>query len=313
MGFQLKAEESVEDGIKRSVRHEIEKALKYLGASSHEVREDEAVHETRKCFKAVRAALRLVREPLGDAVYRDENRAFRDASRPLTEVRDAQMLVEAFDALAQTCADQIDGALAGTVHDALLANQQRVARRVLAEGLASSRVKEFAAQSLARVAQWQLAGDGWAAIAAGLRRVYRAGHRALARAAKDPSSENLHEWRKQTKYLWQALRLITPALASIEKDLDERYHELSRLLGDDHDLVVLHQTLAADPLAYGGQSALNLLFAVVDARRAELQRQAFALGRQLYADPPKSFTQRMAAGWQEWIGRQAPASAAQPV
>src|ERR1019366_5884992 len=52
------------------------------------------VPEVRKCFKRVRAALRLVREDLGDDAYREENWCLRDAARPLTEVRDAEMLVE---------------------------------------------------------------------------------------------------------------------------------------------------------------------------------------------------------------------------
>jgi len=84
MAFQLKANESVGDGITRNVRRQIEKALQHLRAAATHQRgaaQNEAVREVRKCFKKVRAALRLVREELGDEAYHEENWFFRDAAR----------------------------------------------------------------------------------------------------------------------------------------------------------------------------------------------------------------------------------------
>jgi CHAD domain-containing protein len=297
MAFQLSAKESVSDGITRNVRRQIEKALKHLGAKSKPsqrgVSQNEAVHEVRKCFKRVRAALRLVREELGDDVYREENWCFRDAARPLTEVRDAEVLVESVDKLAQQFAEAIEPGALAKIREALLANQQEVTRRVLDEGKAFAAVKEAAARSLARLSGWRIERTGWAALESGLRRVYRAGHRALALALENSSVENLHEWRKQTMYLWHQLQLLEGAWTGSEKDLVERTHQQSTLLGEDHDLAVLRETLAADPLAYGGHRILKGVFAVIDRRRQELERQAFALGQELYKDPPKVFTSRI--------------------
>jgi hypothetical protein len=91
MAFQLKRKEAIGNGIKRTVRRQIEKALAHLRARGDP---DETVLEVRKCFKRVRAALRLVRDDLVDTVYRRENFLFRDAARPLTEARDAVVLVD---------------------------------------------------------------------------------------------------------------------------------------------------------------------------------------------------------------------------
>src|ERR1700690_4419144 len=96
MSFQLKRKESVSDGIRRIVKREIGTALEQLASRGQS---DEAVHEARKCLKKVRAALRLVRDELGGPAYRRENFALRDAARPLTEVRDATMLVETLERL----------------------------------------------------------------------------------------------------------------------------------------------------------------------------------------------------------------------
>jgi CHAD domain-containing protein len=308
MAFQLKAKESVSDGIRRNVRRQIEKALKHLGAKRkpHQrgASENEAdPKEVRKRFKKVRAALRLVREDLGDDVYREENWCFRDAGRLLREVRDAEVLVETVDKLSpQQFADAVEAGSFAKIHEALLANHREVTRRVLGEDKAVAAVEEVATRALARLPEWTIERDGWAALERGLGRAYRAGHRALALAAENSSVENLHEWRKQARHLWGQLQLLEAAWTGSEKELGDQIQKLLLLLGDDHDLAVLRETLAADPLAYGGHRILKGVFAVIDPRREELERQAFALGGELYKDSPKVFTSRIEAYWKAWAG-----------
>lgn len=300
MSFQLKAKESVSDGLRRNVKRELEKVRDYAGAKPNTHEGGEAVHEIRKCFKRVRAALRLMREELGDDLYREENWGFRDGARPLTEVRDAEMLVETFDKLATQLVSPSDPGAVAKVRAALLARHEDVSRRVLGEDRALAGVKDVATRGLARVADWGLERDGWEAVESGLRRVYRAGHRALAAAARSSSVENLHEWRKQAKYLWHQLQLIEPAWLGREKGLADRAHELTQVLGEDHDLAVLRDILAADPLTYGGHRVLKGMFAVVDREREKLETQAFTLGRELYKDLPKAFAGRIEVYWKAW-------------
>jgi len=301
MGLQLKAKESVREGIMRNVKREIEKTLGYLNAETKSRRRDrgenEAVHDVRKCFKKVRAALRLVRGELGNEVYHEENFSFRDAARPLTEVRDAEMLVETWEKLRE-----IAGESYVQIHEALLANREDVSRRVLEGGKVISSVERFAITALKRIPVWAIDHDGWEAIESGLRRVYRAGHRAHLLTERIPSMENLHEWRKQSKYLWHQLQLLESSWAPHEKDLGEQFHTLSTLLGDDHDLAVLRQTLAADPLIFGGHRALKVPLHLLDRKRGQLERKAFTLGRKLYKDAPKDFTSRIEAYWRVWRG-----------
>jgi hypothetical protein len=96
-------------------------------------------------------------------------------------------------------------------------------------------------------------------------------------------------------YLWHQLQLLEGAWTGSEKELVDQTHRLSRLLGEDHDLAVLRETLAADPLACGGHRILKSVFVVIDRRREELEQQAFALGREVYKDSPKVFTSRIEA------------------
>jgi CHAD domain-containing protein len=305
MAFRLKAKESVSDGIRRNVRRQIEKAHKHLGAKRKRYPRGASENATvpkkvRKCFKKVRAALRLMREELGDDVYRQENWCFRDAARLLSDARDADMLVEIVGKLIPLqFAEAVESGAFAKIHEALLANREE-GRRVLDEDRAFAALEEVAKCALARLPDWRIERDGWAALESGLRRAYRTGRRALALAAENSSVINLHEWRKQAKHLMYQLELLDAAWTGSEKELGDQTQKLAQLLGNVHDLAVLRETLAADPTAYGGHRILKGVFAVIDRRREDLERHAFTFGRKLYKDSPKVFTSRIEAYWKAW-------------
>ena len=306
MAFKLKVKESISDGIIRNVKTELEKALLALTdkvkPSERETWQSETVHDVRKSFKKVRAALRLLREEFGVERYRKENWCFRDAARPFTLVRDAQVLVEAFTQLRQEFNDQLDAGTITKIQDALLLNRQEVIERILNKGNAFSKVEEIVSRAIPRLSDWKLKRTGWDSLQSGLSRVYHQGHHAFSLAVKNPTMENLHEWRKQTKYHWHQLQLIESAWVTHEKDLADKAHDLARLLGGDHDLAVLKATLAADPLAYGGHRVLKEVFVFIDQKRGELEKQAFELGKQVYRETSKVFAARMEGYWKEWSG-----------
>jgi CHAD domain-containing protein len=132
-----------------------------------------------------------------------------------------------------------------------------------------------------RVPEWPLERDGFGALEDGLERTYRRGRRDWRNALKDPSTENLHEWRKRVKDLWYHFSILQESWKPVMTALADEAHELSDRLGDDHDLAVL--------LDFGAESLEPLIV----RRRAELQEEAFAYGARLYADRPKEFVRRI--------------------
>src|SRR5947209_6922314 len=108
MSFELKQEQSVGKNIRRIVRKQLDGASDALTEKQKGSRDD-VVHEARKHFKKVRAVLRFVRPDIGEKAYRAENALFRDAARPLSEVRDAKIFIETVDALAEHFKEQIAG------------------------------------------------------------------------------------------------------------------------------------------------------------------------------------------------------------
>ena len=96
------------------------------------------------------------------------------------------------------------------------------------------------------------------------------------------------------KDLWYQSRLLAdvcgPAIAGQAKDA----HALADLLGDEHDLAVLDQTLAHGLPAPVDVDGVRELIA---HRREELRAEALWLGARVYAEKPKAFRRRMRRTW----------------
>ena len=267
--FRLKQDEAVPDGVRRIARGRIDHAIEALADAS-----EEGVHDARKDMKKLRALLRLVRGEVGDKVFRREADTFRDAAGELSGVRDADVMLATLAELEQRYDAEV-----GPVRQALEAH------RIRTTGGGRKQAAETAVALLTgargRVDDWPLERDGFEALAEGLERTYRRGRRDWRAALKEPSSENLHEWRKRTKDLWYHCSILEETWKPVMAALADEAHELSDRLGDDHDLAVL--------LDFGAES----LEPLIATRRAELQEEAFAYGSRLYADKPKAFVRRI--------------------
>ncbi|NJN43472.1 MAG: CHAD domain-containing protein, partial [Anaerolineae bacterium] len=62
---------------------------------------NKGVHDARKNFKRIRAALRLVRGEIEETLYQQENVRFRDAARLIASARDSWVMVETLDKLIE--------------------------------------------------------------------------------------------------------------------------------------------------------------------------------------------------------------------
>src|SRR5262249_22782113 len=156
-------------------------------------------HEARKCCKKVRALLRLVQPEISPEHYRYENIAFRDVAQPLSEVRDAKILVTTLDKVAKHFADQVRGQPFAVIRKELMTHQREVRKRVLDDEHAFAVVETAIRAALERLDDWVDVPNRWSSIGNGVQQVYREARRAFAGAAEEPTVEKLHAWRKQAK------------------------------------------------------------------------------------------------------------------
>jgi CHAD domain-containing protein len=293
------------------VRKQMEGALEYLDGPNKGSR-DEAVHEVRKCFKKIRALLRLVRFAITAKSYRGENICFRDAARPLKEVRDAKIFLETLDQMIEHFKEHVVGRSFGDVRKALQENLRGVRKRVLDEQNAFAVAAETVRQALGRIKSWADVPNKGAVVSEGLEGVYRQARDAHGAAADEPTVERLHEWRKQAKYLRYQLEILRPIWPERMEELANEADRMGDLLGDDHDLALLRQMLTEDGERFGEESDREVLSALIEQRRAELEQEALLLGRRFFQDSPRDFARRLKGHWKAWRAQAEPKQTGEP-
>jgi CHAD domain-containing protein len=297
MTVALRRSESGTHSLRLIARKQIAKALEALDGKKLS---DEVVHSARKELKKARATLRLLRDALGDALYKRENAVLREAARPLSEVRDAKVLLDTLDRVvcrygAPARALPLEG-----LRQALHREYGAKRRRILERPNALKPQRDALRRIYERAAHWPIGDHGWSVIGVGLKRMYRQGRKALAIAQANPSPENLHEWRKQVKYLWHELQVLEPLRPEAIGKLADRAHRLGDYLGDHHDLSVLHTKVVDMADAYPHAGCRSALLDLIDQYRTRLQDKAFVLGRRLYKEKAGVFAALFRQYWRDW-------------
>jgi hypothetical protein len=153
------------------------------------------------------------------------------------------------------------------------------------------------------IEQASFPSDGYSALRAGFHEAFRRGRKALTRAEKEPSPENLHEWRKRVKDHWYHVRLLQDAWEAVKPEYGKELEKLRKLeswLGDDHNLSQLRNELVSKPGAYGSKEEIDQVVGIIDGRRKRLGRKALAKGRRIYSRRPRSVSGEMEDVWNAW-------------
>jgi hypothetical protein len=265
MPYRLRKNEPVAKGVKRLAAEQIDHARGQLAQNDDA---GKAVHEARKSLKKTRALLHL-------AGYSGEDKRLRNIGRALSEVRDAAVMIEVFDALVEKQQPAID--------------KERLAgiRRGLVESMQSVDSAKAAAFALAALEAARQRLDHWPiedAFADGLETTYRRGRKMLRRARKNGHAQSYHDFRKRVKEHWYHMRLVGPR--------DSRTASLKDLeswLGEHHNLTVLEEKLEKNPERFGDREAIEIFLALAAAEQRKLAQDSIALGRRLYQQKPKQF------------------------
>jgi CHAD domain-containing protein len=258
--------------IRRVLNGQFDLTIEALAQSDSE----EGVHEARKSLKRLRALIRLLRVELGDDRYARVNAGLRDAGRSLAAVRDAAAIARVLETLVGDHAD-VSATEVGRACERLRAAQARAEPGTDAEATVErlNTIRRELAEFPIR--------DELDPLLAGLRRSLHRGRRAARAAREQPTTEQLHAWRKRVKDLRHDAELLRDADPKRLRSIRAQARELADVLGEDHDLGLLSRVAADCPT----------LVAQIARRRAALRARAFELGQELYARPPRRVVKRV--------------------
>ncbi len=298
MPYRLEANENIADGIRRLIIVRVDRII--IELTNPEGGRDKGVHNARKSCKRVRAAIRLMRDEIGEELFQRENIRFRDASRQLSAARDSWVMIRTLDGLIAKYQDQLPPLAFDGVRQKLVENYEVTLALELKNQYVIPEIVEIMNEAKIYIGQLPIIREDFSAFRGGLQRVYFRGRRAMTQAYKHPDSEIFHEWRKRAKYLWYQLEILAELWPNLLSNLAGELHNLSEYLGDDHDLAVLRRMILSNPDGFVDEQELIMLISLIDQARLALEALAWPLGERIYFDPPKTFTRRLNTYWKAW-------------
>jgi CHAD domain-containing protein len=292
MGFYLQPEEPAADAIARIIGELLDKAHHEL-KKPHSGR-DAAIHEVRKSMKKLRALLRLIRPVVRKKHFRAADKAVRDFSRRLGGARDSTVVLATFDALLAYYSDYLNNRTVDPIRESLAKRQWLAMEQHLAAMDSDSLMRDlekleqcFSCLDLGQFTCETLLDSA--------KQSYREGRTALAALHVDPSTEHGHALRKHVKYLWYQMRLLQKADTAMIRQLILELDELGELLGQDHDLALLGDTLKGAPGICCNAVRCELIGGLIETRRIALLSAALRLADRVFTAEPKRLLSELKA------------------
>jgi CHAD domain-containing protein len=288
MSFRLKRGKPVDRVLSRIVDEEFDAVVDDLAATDGEV--ESAVHSTRKHLKKTRAVLRLFEKDLGDD-YSRLDAPLRAVGRRLAPLRDADAMLQTMKALhehyprliTQSLFRSVDHALTARKHGA--ASRQQSARLLADASRTLRKTRKAIPSEIRRTARPR-------AMRGGIERGYRRARREMDRLSEEPEDLRFHAWRRRVKDHWYHMRLFEGLNGRVRARV-RLLKQLETWLGDDHNLVVLRDTILATPSRFGTEPAIAVVLGCIEKYQATLRRRALEQGRRLFAHSSSDFRKQL--------------------
>ncbi|HPF21833.1 MAG: CHAD domain-containing protein [Hyphomonas sp.] len=253
------------------------------------------VHQLRKRCKKLRGLIRLVRP--GFAAYAEENAAFRDLARDLSELRDAGAVLETVTALEERFGETVGTAFFETVRTRLAEANPPADEALVTARLAAARAAFEAA--ILRTETWDVKGKAPEILSKGVTATYKRAISAMAAAAESDAPEDFHEFRKRVKYHWYQMRLLKRIWPKVIHARIGEARTLADELGDHHDLAIFRLTVLPS-LDCKDDPVCEVLGGLIEAEEVRLEPHCLKHGRRLFAEDAHAFGERVAAYWRAW-------------
>jgi len=144
------------------------------------------------------------------------------------------------------------------------------------------------------MAAWEWTEGGFEDLVPGLEKSYRRAQKRMKKSYRKDTVHQFHEWRKRVKYHRYHLKILRKNLPRIFNTARDLCHEVTDLVGEDHDLAVFRENMAKieiDPTTF---ETLDGLF---HERSRILRESARPLGEFLFALDASDMSSRYGRAW----------------
>lgn len=297
MSYRIDPRPPLTAEIRRIASEEIDEAIEDLVAARTEP--EVKLHACRKHLKKLRALFRLVRDADED-FCRAENARYRDMARTLAGGREATALIETVDRLAEEFPKKTAGGQLYGLRAALVARRAALLHPDTGIHVDIDAAVAGCESGRAALASFDLPGKPQAAaglLGRGARITVRRIAKALSAAHRRGHAEDFHELRKGVKAHWMHLLLLHDFWPRPFKRRCKAVDQLGELLGNLHDLSVLHDLLGTEGDALGSQQELELLGRLIARSEKKLRKQCLRKAGKLFDKPSHKTARKLAKNY----------------
>lgn len=297
MSLKIEQEVSFSEGLKSKIMEQSSKAIRLIESES-ENEPHYVIHEVRKCFKKIRATLRLVRDHID--FYKVENVFFRDQGRRISDIRDATSVIEGLDLLYEKYADQLYNKTFNHFRNFLLDRRAQLLSQPPDSINVLNAIANDVSEKRTEIKAWSFSIENFKTIYPSVSRVYKRGRHAYQKVSETHHPDDFHEWRKRVKYLRYQLDLLNRTWPDLLSTWENELHKLSDYLGDDRDLLMLAEVADQNQQEFAQPTSYQLLQSLIKSHREKLQYAALLLGQRTYHLGSDAFTSLLQSAWEAY-------------
>jgi len=292
MAFRLVPGADITQTVRAVGIEQIDRSLKKF---SGRAKNGNAVHETRKSMKRLRALMHLIRPAMNKADFKRDEARLKQIARSLSGVRDIQAMIETLDKMEALDPSIADNSVTPALREHL--EEKRAAAEKELTSAASNKTRKLLREARKSFETLELERNRFEALATTIETDYRKARKAFQRAYQIREDEAFHDWRKFVQRHWRQLLLIAPSWPRAIRPHINLARDLSETLGEDHDLSVLANYVQSAQAGIGPPKEVEAFVERCRQRQAELRVLAQDMGARLLAEKPGSLSARLKTYW----------------
>lgn len=288
--FIIQPETDIKAGIRKLMLDQMDDIQQIIGSENQDV--NRSIHEIRRCFKKIRAVLRLLRDSIGYSAYYRENTFFRDLSRHLSEPRDSEVILQH----ARQLRNQLPKPMRNSQYDALLirmeSRRDKAVQHVIEKENAFVTISSQLELAYQRINHLNIRNEDFAVIQGGIYRIYRQNCQYLQKVIDTQEVEMIHNLRKRVKYLWFQMVLLKPIHPGLLKAYSKMLNKISENLGLFRDLILFREFIEESETGLD-DSQLEYINNYVASEYQKVLHNALQLSRKFFIEQPSEFVEKI--------------------
>lgn len=293
MSFHFEHQEPLAVGARRVICGQVEAARQLL--TGEEIDRKKVVHETRKCFKKIRATLQLL-DFNPPEKFVEESLRYRNMGQLLSNQRDADVLPETFDKLINDYTKHLEGLMLRRERSFIISHA-----RALLAGENFSRIKSELVRELEKaksaVSDWRFyKADSrmvTSIVPTVVKKTYSRAKDNFLTVCQNPSGDKMHNWRKRIKDLRYQSQLLCKTDLVFSSAYGKKLEKLAERLGEHHDLTLLHEEVSEHGPHARENLAVEGFVDLIAMEQSRLEDEARQVGGELFRDTPATFIKHL--------------------